>query len=363
MHLQGRFVGAMTGTSVDGLDLALVDINGSQIRLIAAETTPLPESLRSSLLQLIHATPDDEVERLGHADTELGRFTGESIRRFIERHQADDVIAIGSHGQTIRHRPSGQHPFTLQIGDPNCIAEHAGITTVADFRRRDVAAGGQGAPLVPPFHAALFAHSSETRVIANIGGIANITVLAPDEPVIGYDTGPGNALMDAWCAARKHEPYDRNGAWAASGGVDDALLERFLSDAYFREPAPKSTGKERYNLNWLEQRLVGANLSDADVQHTLAALTAEAIAREVPKGAERVIVCGGGRLNPVLMRQLTDRSSALVEPSEVHGVDGDALEAAAFAWLAYRRINKLPANLPSVTGAEEERVLGGVYAP
>ena len=363
MSKEGLFVGAMTGTSVDGLDLALVEISDAHIRLIAAETTPLPEALRSMLLDLIQATPGDEVERLGQADTELGRFTGESIRRFVAHHEADDVVAIGSHGQTIRHRPSGEHPFTIQIGDPNCIAERTGITTVADFRRRDLASGGQGAPLVPPFHAALFAHPSEVRVIANIGGIANITVLAPGAPVTGYDTGPGNALMDAWCAWRKAEPYDRDGKWAASGVVDEALLERFLTDAYFHEPAPKSTGKELYNLGWLEQHLVGANLSDADVQHTLAALTAEAIAREVPNGTGRVIVCGGGRLNPVLMRQLSNRCPAAVEASEAHAVDGDALEAAAFAWLAYRRINKLPANLPSVTGAAEERVLGGVYAP
>lgn len=361
----GRFVGTITGTSMDGLDIAMLDIQPGTIQVLAARTAPLPKRLRETLKGLAHAHLDDEIEALGEADTELGRFTGDCIMDFLRQQAISprDVAAIGSHGQTVRHRPGGGAPFTLQIGDPNRIAERTGITTVADFRRRDMAAGGQGAPLVPPFHQALFGSSTERRTIVNIGGIANITVLTPNEAPRGHDTGPGNALLDAWCELHTGEPYDADGRWARSGTVSDELLQRLLADPFLSLPPPKSTGKEHYNLAWLQQHLDGIDLASEDVEATLVAFTAQTIARDIPGDTGSTFVCGGGRLNGALMGELAQRLAMPVAPTEALGADGDAIEAAAFAWLAYRRINGLPGNAPAVTGAAAERVLGAIYAP
>ena len=278
---------------------------------------------------------------------------------------ASSVVAIGSHGQTVRHRPDDANPFTLQIGDPNQIAEVTGIRTVADFRRRDMAAGGQAAPLVPPFHEALFAESGTTRVVLNVGGISNITVLAPQNPTRGFDTGPGNALMDAWYGKHQRGTFDRDGAWAAQGRCDTDLLAALMSDPYLSEPPPKSTGKEHYHLDWLSPQL--GKTTPVDVQRTLTEFTAASIAEAVERwapGAQTLIACGGGRLNPVLMTALDDRLGAVaVVPCDDLGVDGDSLEAAAFAWLAMRRLAGLHGNAPAVTGARGERILGGIYDP
>ena len=354
----------MTGTSVDGLDLALIEVAGSEVNLVAQRTVPLPSGLRKTLLELGQGV-DDNLDALGEADAALGRFIGEAARGFIVSQglAADAVRAIGSHGQTVRHRPNGRNAFTLQIGDPNRIAELSGVTTVADFRRRDLAAGGQGAPLAPGFHAALFSHGRERRTVLNIGGISNITRLGTS--LLGFDTGPGNALMDPWCAQHQGAPFDEDGAWAATGRVDEALLESLLSDPYLHQAPPKSTGREHYNLDWLSGRLRPA-LQPRDVQRTLLEFTAVSIANALADWApetDRIIVCGGGRLNGLLMQRLGTLAKASVDSADEHGWDGDAIEAGAFAWLAHQRLNNAPANVPSVTGAAGPRVIGAVYAP
>jgi anhydro-N-acetylmuramic acid kinase len=364
------YLGAISGTSVDGVDLALLSVR-REIRVLAAATRPLPSDLQSALLALGRPGADD-LDALGRADSELGEFIGHAALSFLADagESADAVSAIGSHGQTVRHRPDGQYPFTLQIGDPNRIAEVAGITTVADFRRRDVAAGGQGAPLVPPFHAALFRRDDEHRAVLNLGGIGNFTLLPadPEASITGFDTGPGNALMDDWIRYRQQQPYDPNGDWAATGKVDETLLERLLGDPYLSAAPPKSTGREHFNLDWLNGQLdrhVGDRpLSDADIQATLCAFSAEAVARALAtwgKKTQRVLVCGGGRHNRTLLAAIAARLWCPVETTEEHGVDGDSVEAAAFAWLAHQTLNGLPGNEPAVTGAKGYRVLGSVY--
>ncbi len=368
------YLGAISGTSVDGLDLALVEISRT-IRVLASDTVSVPDALRARLLDLGRpgsVAGGDGLDLLGDADAALGDFIGEAIITFLRSagHAPDDVTAIGSHGQTVRHRPASEHPFTLQIGDPNRIVERSGITTVADFRRRDMAAGGQGAPLVPPFHAALFRSGSENRAILNLGGIGNFTVLPadPSRPITGFDTGPGNALMDDWIAHHRQRRYDAQGAWAASGAVDEGLLELLLADPYLSAPPPKSTGREHYNMDWLNgqlrQHLADRALAPEVVQATLCAFTAETVARALAAWAsetERVLVCGGGRHNRTLLAAIAGRVRCPVETTEEHGVDGDSIEAAAFAWLAHQTLNGQPGNEAAVTGATGPRVLGAVY--
>ncbi|MCY4214751.1 MAG: anhydro-N-acetylmuramic acid kinase [Gammaproteobacteria bacterium] len=358
------YLGAMTGTSVDGLDLALVEFVGGTIKLIAQNTFPLPSALRETLLRLGQGIGDN-LDAFGEADAALGRFMGETACGFIASQglTAQAVRAIGSHGQTVRHRPNNRNAFTLQIGDPNRIAELTGVATVADFRRRDLAAGGQGAPLAPGFHAALFGDSRERRIVLNIGGISNITRLGT--PLLGFDTGPGNALMDPWCAKHQGAAFDEGGAWAATGQVDEPLLASLLNDPYLTQAPPKSTGREHYNLNWLNERLE-PGLRSEDVQRTLLEMTAASIANAIANWApeaERIIVCGGGRLNTLLMQRLAALAKAAVDGADEHGWDGNAIEAAAFAWLAHQRLNSTPANVPSVTGASGPRVIGAIYAP
>ncbi|MEQ8484831.1 MAG: anhydro-N-acetylmuramic acid kinase [Pseudomonadales bacterium] len=364
------YLGAISGTSVDGLDLALLSIS-QQVRVLAAATEPLPAALQQTLLALGQPGHDD-LDSFGHADAELGDFIGRAILEFLAStgHTPAEISAIGSHGQTVRHRPTGAYPFTVQIGDPNRIAEVTGLTTVADFRRRDMAAGGQGAPLVPPFHAALLRSTEEHRAVLNLGGIGNFTLLPmqPDAPIAGFDTGPGNALMDDWIRLRRKRPFDQHGEWAASGKVDSALLQCLLEDTYLAAPPPKSTGREHYNLAWLnaqlERHLQGRHIDDADVQATLCAFTAESVTRALANWGEqtqRVVVCGGGRHNRTLLAAIAERLWCPVETSEDHGIDGDSVEAAAFAWLAHQTLNGQPGNDPAVTGASGYRVLGAVY--
>ena len=359
-----RYLGAITGTSVDGLDLALVQIDGARISLLAHDTPALPEALRTSLISLGQAE-GDRVDVLGRADAALGTFIGEAVKGFMHRLglSASQVRAIGSHGQTVRHRPDGEHPFSMQIGDPNRIAEITGLTTVADFRRRDLAAGGEGAPLAPGFHAAILGSVKERRAVLNIGGIGNLSVLR--QPLTGFDTGPGNALLDDWCRKHSSRRFDENGAWAATGEVDGELLDALMEDPYLARPPPKSTGKERYNLRWLAECL-RPNLRPQDVQRTLLEFTAASAANAIrhwAAGTERIVVCGGGRLNGLLMQRLAARSEAQVETVDQHGWNGDAIEAAAFAWLAHQRLAGTGANAPEVTGAQGARVLGAVYPP
>lgn len=356
----GYFIGCITGTSVDGLDITLIKIENEDIDILAAHTYSLPGDLRTDLIELGQADTVS-LEHLGHCDALLGNFIGEAVGEFIAQNKIhhDEVKAIGSHGQTIRHRPDNSPAFTMQIGDPCRISEHTGITTVADFRRRDVAAGGQGAPLVPPFHRALF--SGDLPVILNIGGISNVSIL--NDQLLGFDTGPGNCLMDSWHEAHQHSRFDMDGKWAASGQVLPALLTNLLTDRYFSRPPPKSTGREYFNLEWLQPHLK-SSYSPQDVQATLAELTATCTLQALTQKsivASEIIVVGGGRLNLHLMKRLQTLASCLVHPSEKSGFDGDAIEAAAFAWLAARCINQQAGNHPSVTGAAGFRVLGAVY--
>jgi anhydro-N-acetylmuramic acid kinase len=359
-----RYVGSISGTSVDGLDLAVLRIeqseSGERLKLEAATTVALPAALRDRLLEL--ANPGyGELDLLGQCDTELGDFIGHAIVDFIADCELTraDIHGIGSHGQTVRHRPPPHtSPFTVQIGDPNRIAELTGITTVADFRRRDMAAGGQGAPLVPPFHAALFGHTDKKRGILNIGGISNITRLQP--ALSGFDTGPGNGLLDLWTAQHLGEPYDKDGQWASTGQIDIALLNLFKADPYFAVRPPKSTGREYFNRDWLLRALETTNTTPQNVQATLVELTAQCSTDACPD-LDEIIVCGGGRLNRMLMKRLAANTSAQITSAEDHGFDGDAIEAAAFAWFSHRTLHNHPSNAPAVTGAAGYRVLGGIY--
>lgn len=375
------YIGAMTGTSLDGLDLALLTIDqqaddGSTLNISHGQTVALPEPLQQALTALTNPGVN-EIDRMGEADRLLGLFIGESINAYLQSlgRSASSIRAIGSHGQTIRHRPTGTAPFTLQIGDPNCIAESTGICTVADFRRRDMAAGGQGAPLVPLFHEALFGslfaatrsgpdNGGSALGVLNIGGISNLSVMTDSAGISGFDTGPGNGLLDAWIRRHQGQPFDAGGQWAASAQSDGTLLEELLSDPFFKQPPPRSTGREYFNVEWLQRNPRVATLDPAQIQATLAELTARSVSdaiREYAPSLEQLLVCGGGRHNGFLMQRLSDLSGLQVESTDVYGVDGDSLEAAAFGWLAHRTLEALPGNAPAVTGAAGPRVLGGVY--
>jgi anhydro-N-acetylmuramic acid kinase len=367
------YVGLMSGTSLDGIDAVLLELSidqSPQPRLLAAQTFPLDSSLHEQLQALLQSGTD-EIERMGRADRQLGLAFGAAVTSLLQtaRVPASAVRAIGSHGQTIRHRPPGAHaeyPFTLQIGDPSSIAQLTGITTVADFRRRDIAAGGQGAPLVPPFHRAVF-KGPRARAIVNIGGIANVTLLPVDGSVTGFDTGPGNTLMDNWIARHRGATYDRDGAWASGGSVVPELLQRLLATPYFSAAAPKSTGREFFNLTWLEQQIasIGQPPAPIDVQATLVELTARTIADEITALSptlNEVFVCGGGAYNMLLMQRL----EALLHPRQLGstaqlGIEPEWVEAAAFAWLAQQTLAGRPGNDPAVTGASTPCVLGAIY--
>lgn len=364
------YIGLMSGTSIDGIDAALLRFPPpGGIALTATHTHAYPPEVRTQIESLLRSG-DNEVERFGHLDHRLGELFAEAVNAVLHQAgvRAAEVVAIGSHGQTVRHCPAGTNPFSLQAGSPAVIAERTGITTVADFRAADIAAGGQGAPLVPAFHQALFQAAGHGRVILNIGGIANITWLPPDvaQPVLGFDTGPGNTLLDNWIARQCGEPYDRDGRWAATGRPVPELLEQLLDDPYFARPAPKSTGREYFHLEWLDRHLraFARPTAPADVQATLVGLTAGGIARAVQSlhGMEEVFVCGGGAHNRTLMARLAhDLGGIKLETTAAIGLHPDWVEAAAFAWLAYRTLQGQTGNLPSVTGARHAAILGGIY--
>lgn len=362
------YLGLMSGTSMDGIDAALVDF-ATAPRVTAGITCAMPAAVRERLAE-ISTAHSISFDKLGELDRHIGELFAAAANQVI-RHAAIDkahVRAIGSHGQTIRHRPDTNFPYTLQIGDPNTIAELTGLTTVADFRRRDIACGGQGAPLVPGFHATAFRAADEHRVVVNIGGIANITVLPADPaiPVTGFDTGPGNTLMDAWIKRHHGRPYDDGGQWAAAGDVNDALLSALHRDAYFDRAPPKSTGREYFNLAWLERKLSGfQSVPAGDVQATLCELTARSVAEAIGRYAPdttTVLVCGGGSHNESLIQRLRAalRGTTVVS-TETYGIAPRWVEAAAFAWLAKQTLAGLPGNLPAVTGAHRPVILGGIY--
>jgi anhydro-N-acetylmuramic acid kinase len=365
------FLGLISGTSADGIDAALLRFDPVPT-LLAACTFAFSEDLRSRLLGLMHAE-SLPIDAFGELDAEVGEaFAAAALALLVDAGVAPAaVVAIGSHGQTVRHRPRNAHPFTLQIGDPNRIAERTGIATVADFRRRDIAAGGQGAPLVCALHAALFASAGEARAILNLGGIANFTLLQRGEPVRGFDTGPANCLLDGWAQQHLGKSHDPGGEFAASGQVDRKLLDELLADEYFTRPLPKSTGREHFHQGWLDQRLARhAGLAPADVQATLLELSARSIADALVRHApetRRVIACGGGVHNSRLMQRLAACLPAqlghacALETTAAHGLDPDFVEAAAFAWLARQTLAGLPGNCVDVTGARGPRVLGAVY--
>ena len=362
------YIGLMSGTSMDAVDVVLVDLADTQCRLIAQHSQAIPDNLKQSLLTLIEPA-ENEISLMMQHDVALGRLFAEAVNQLLIQSGYDhsEIKAIGSHGQTIRHYPTGQYPTTLQIADANIIAELTGITTVADFRRRDMAAGGQGAPLVPAFHNVMFHDDRKDQVIVNIGGIANVTLLpGKTNKVTGYDTGPGNCLMDSWVQQHLTINYDRDGEWGASGHVHPGLLERLLNDAYFSLPAPKSTGRETFNLGWLNEKLKSfPNLAPTDVQATLVELTARTISDAIElslPSATQTMVCGGGVHNKYLMKRLDELLVQQHVSSTAHaGIDPDWIEAMAFAWLAKQTLEKKAGNLPEVTGAKHPVILGAIY--
>lgn len=363
------YIGLMSGTSADGIDAAVVDFSKGQTRIIGTHYTPYSDDLRKRILALCQHG-ENEIQRLGELDNLLGHASAQAVNNLLaqEKLSATAICAIGSHGQTIRHHPEHAQPFTLQITDPNTIATLTGITTVADFRRKDVACGGQGAPLVPAFHQAIFATKEINRAVVNIGGIANVTLLSTetDKPTYGYDTGPGNTLLDGWIGKHQSLRHDEDGAWAKQGKAHPELLQSLLADHYFALPAPKSTGREHFNLRWLDQHLQHfPSISPVDVQATLTELTAESICAAIRLHFQHgeIVVCGGGVQNTFLMERLQAlaKPNFIVHSTSKFGMDPAWIEAAAFAWLARETMNKRPGNLPTVTGAKRAAILGGIY--
>ena len=378
-------IGLMSGTSLDGVDGVLVDFSARPPHVLASQGLPLPDGLRAELLAL-NASGDDELHRAAVASHQLTRVYAEVVTALLQASgvSARDVEAIGAHGQTVRHHPPGAllrgrrvdaqdpgfPPYTLQLNAPALLAEWCGITVVADFRSRDVAAGGQGAPLVPAFHREVFGRSDRSVAVVNIGGIANVTALTGDGRVLGLDTGPGNMLLDLWCLRHRGEAYDRDGAWGEQGRMDAALLERLLAEPYFSLAGIKSTGRDLFNAGWLERQLreCGRQLAPADIQATLVELTARSIARclrDLDWGSmplAELLVCGGGARNAGLMAALRrELPDCPVLTTAERGWPVDLVEASAFAWLAWQALNGRTGNLCAVTGAAGPRILGGIY--
>lgn len=354
----------MSGTSLDGVDAVLVEIYGAGCKIAGTQFAPFPPQLRQELLDL-HHSGENELERSSIAANTLSSLYANAVHLLLEKApvKKSDIQAIGCHGQTIRHRP--EMGFTLQIANPALLAELTGISVVADFRSRDIAAGGQGAPLVPAFHQAVFRHPKINRIVINIGGIANLTYLPTSKQVIGFDSGPGNMLMDAWISKMRGLPYDENGSWAARGKLIRPLLNKLLSEPYFSESPPKSTGRDLFNLSWLLLQL-DKEYAPVDVQRTLLELTAQSIAHAVKEncsGAEEIYLCGGGAYNQLLVARLRDLLQPVkIELSDALGIAINSVEGAAFAWLAHQAMQHKPGNLPAATGARGPRILGAIYA-
>ncbi len=359
----------MSGTSLDGVDGALVEFDGTGLRVAGFASAPFPASLKAELLAL-NTSGADELHRAALAANALAEIYADVVQQLLQaaRLGASDVRAIGAHGQTVRHRPGlfDGTGYTLQLNSPALLAERTGIAVVADFRSRDVAAGGQGAPLVPAFHQAVFGQAGSDVCVLNIGGIANLSVLGAQGEVLGFDCGPGNALMDHWCERHTGRPYDAGGAWAAQGQVLPGLLQRLLDEPYLHQPPPKSTGRDLFHPAWLQERLQGfGDAAPADVQATLTELTARACAASVVsygKESKLLAVCGGGARNGQLMARIgAALPGVAVQPTDALGLPSQQVEAAAFAWLARQAVHGLPGNLPLVTGAAGLRVLGAIY--
>src|SRR5690606_19207138 len=367
----GAYIGVMSGTSMDAVDAVLVQIESSgRCRATQSSSLPLPPALRRELLAL-NTSGHDELHRAAQASLQLGRLYAQTVKNLLSDAdiKSQEVEAIGVHGQTVRHRPDVG--YTIQLNAPALVADLTGIDVIADFRSRDMAAGGQGAPLVPAFHAAQFA-SDTTRVILNLGGIANITILRRDGTILGFDTGPANMLMDAWIQRHHGHAYDADGRWAASGTAVPELLKQMLADPWFEQTPPKSTGRDDFNMTWLVEQLkatyggtraMTAALA-ADIQATLLQLTARSVAADISKyapDAADVLVCGGGALNHALMQALRELLTCRIETTDPHGVPAQWVEGAAFAWLAWCYEAGKPAGLPPVTGARSASILGCRY--
>ncbi len=367
MNASTHYIGLMSGTSIDAIDVVLVDIQPTHTQLVDALNHPIPAALQKTLVDL--CTPsDNEIDRLGVADRQLGEQFALAVKALLKQAKcsAKTIQAIGSHGQTLRHRPNAQPAYTLQIGDPNTISYLTGIPTVADFRRKDISAGGQGAPLAPLFHRVFFQSHDHSRVIINIGGISNISYLGKHGSVIGYDTGPGNLLMDLWVNQHQQQAYDKDGAWAASGQVIAPLLEQWLNDDYFQQPPPKSTGREQFNQHWLTTQTATLKHADpVDIQATLLALTAYSITQGVihlDEPVDEIFVCGGGAYNTALMQRLAEQLQPLpLASTEALNMPPEWVEAAGFAWLAQQTLQAKATNMSAVTGAAKATVLGGIY--
>jgi len=363
------YIGLMSGTSVDGIDAGLYDFANNQARVVDFHYQPYPDEIKKKIHQLCKNHQSVSLQDYGQLDTQLGKLYAEATLALLKKANVDakDVLAIGSHGQTLHHSPNTTLPFSLQIGDANIISQITGITTIADFRRRDIAAGGQGAPLVPAFHQAMFQTNKENRVIVNIGGIANLSILPKDTQgtILGFDTGPGNTLMDYWISEHKNSAYDNNGEWAATGTIQADLLKQLKDEPYFSSPPPKSTGTEYFSADWLTEKLAELPVYlPEDIQRTLCQLTAETIAKAIQRFApetERIFLCGGGTHNQTLVKALEQLLQPPIASTATQGIHPDQVEAMAFAWLAKKTLQGQTGNLPEVTGAKETVILGGIY--
>jgi anhydro-N-acetylmuramic acid kinase len=355
------YIGLMSGTSMDGIDAALVRFGDTSLEVLEPHEHDYPATLRENLAQAIQHSSSRSPSDVADLHRNVGLCFRDAATALLEKANVDRsaVTAIGSHGQTIRHEPNLPEPYSLQVGDGAIIASGSGITTISDFRTADIELGGQGAPLAPAFHEWLFHQPGTDRVVLNIGGIGNVTILRGDSSdTTGFDTGPGNTLLDAWICKHRGETFDRDGGWAARGRVDDALLGSLLADPYFAAPPPKSTGFEYFNLDWLDTFDIAAH-APADVQATLSALSANSIADSIRGKAEEVLVCGGGVHNRDLLNRIRDCLPGVsIDSTAQAGLDPDWVEAVAFAWLAMRTSCGLPGNLPAVTGASRPAVLG-----
>ena len=357
------YIGLMSGTSLDGIDAVLVDLSQPKPLQLAKHYLPFDHTLKSALLAL-HQPSHNELHQAQLIGNQLARLYAAAVNALLTTASLPNttIRALGCHGQTIRHCP--EHGYTLQIGNAALLAELSCITVISDFRSRDIAAGGQGAPLVPAFHDKVLRHPGIHRVIVNIGGISNLTSLSPDAATSGFDCGPGNLLMDEWCKLHLGKAYDDSGAWAASGRVLSELLEKMLTEPYFSKHPPKSSGRDLFNMSWLQDKLNGGEAAE-DVQATLLELTCRAITQSIQQhcsGAKEIYLCGGGAHNLTLHNRLAALlPGCIVQTTDILGVDGDFLEATAFAWLAQQNLQGKPANLPLVTGAKHPCILGAEY--
>ncbi len=368
-----HYIGVMSGSSLDGIDVALTNIDADNCQVVATHFSAYPSALKQALLDL-HSPTDNEIEKAAIIGNQLAEAYAQAVHTLLEENQQQPahIAAIGCHGQTIRHRPviNDDIGYTIQLGNNALLAERTGISVVGDFRSRDIAAGGQGAPLVPAFHQAVFSSAEQNRAIINIGGIANITYLSKTESVkpntvLGFDSGPGNMLMDYWVKLHLGQDYDADGTWAATGTIQPALLNAMLADPYFALPAPKSTGRDLFNKAWLHAHLKDCTAAPEDIAHTLVALTSQSIAQAMTQycpDVDAVYLCGGGVHNQLLCESLQAAlGQTPVATTTALGIDADWVEAAAFAWLAKQAMHQQTGNLPTATGAAGQRILGAIY--